>query len=205
MPPLTGRKVTAFCSDVLWPRRQSYIATVCRGCETPKDVYCHHSSSNIRSSQPEIRLPSWSGILKVGNRRQKYICVSFISKYLYIYQWKLFSKNIYLYTSKNLKVILKILLNFVILLCLFVISNFSGWPTRSFVEMLKGYMVRERLGTPGPYDLDDIHRQVHEDVIVGNWDRINCYDLVLLASSEQGFQHALHRFSAACGYTGIKN
>ena len=66
-------------------------------------------------------------------------------------------------------------------------------------------MVRERLGTPGPYDLDDIHWQVHEDVIVGNWDRINCYDLVLLASSEQGFQHALHRFSAACGYTGIKN
>jgi len=29
----------------------------------------------------------------------------------------------------------------------FVIRNFRG--TRSFVEMLKGYMVREILGTPG--------------------------------------------------------
>jgi len=36
--------------------------------------------------------------------------------------------------------------DFVVLLTLFVIGNFRR--TCSFVEMLKGYMVRERLGTP---------------------------------------------------------
>jgi len=30
-------------------------------------------------------------------------------------------------------------------------------------------------------------------------------DLVLLAPSQQGLQHALNRFSAACGRVGMKN
>jgi len=47
----------------------------------------------------------------------------------------------------SLKVILKIKWVFVILLSVFVIRHFRG--TRSSVEMLKGYMVREMLGSPG--------------------------------------------------------
>jgi len=39
---------------------------------------------------------------------------------------------------------------FVILLSFFVIRKFRGRPTCSSVKMLKGYMVRERLGTPDP-------------------------------------------------------
>jgi len=41
---------------------------------------------------------------------------------------------------------LKIKWNFVILLSLSVIRNFKG--KCSYVEMLKGHMVRERFGTP---------------------------------------------------------
>jgi len=64
-------------------------------------------------------------------------------------------KGVYLYSSKNIKVLLKIQWIFVILLSLFVIRNFTG-PCSS-VEMLKGYMVRERLGTPGL----GVHRTYH--------------------------------------------
>ena len=52
----------------------------------------------------------------------------------------------YLHSSKNLKVVLKIRVDFVILFSLFVIRNFRG--TCSLVKMLKGYMVRKRSGTP---------------------------------------------------------
>ena len=55
--------------------------------------------------------------------------------------------EVYLYSSKNLNVLLKIQWVFVILLSLFVIRNIRG--TCSSVEMLKGYMVKERLGNPG--------------------------------------------------------
>jgi len=48
-------------------------------------------------------------------------------------------QQVYLYSSKNLKVILKVQWIFVILLSLFVISNFKG--TCSPVQMLTGYMV----------------------------------------------------------------
>jgi len=48
----------------------------------------------------------------------------------------------------------------------------------------------------------DSHRRVDKGVVVGSC-RINCLlfadDLVLFASSEQGLQHALNRFSAAFG------
>jgi len=53
---------------------------------------------------------------------------------------------VYLYSSKILKHLLKIRQIIGILLSLFVIGNFRG--TRSSIEMLKGYMVRESLGTP---------------------------------------------------------
>ena len=53
---------------------------------------------------------------------------------------------VYLYSSKNVKVILKIQWIFVILLSLFVIRNSSS--KCSSVEMLKGYMVSEKLGPP---------------------------------------------------------
>jgi len=47
----------------------------------------------------------------------------------------------------------------------------------------------------------------HSRVIVRSC-RINrllfAYDLVLLAPSEQGLQHALDRFSAACDHAGMK-
>jgi len=52
----------------------------------------------------------------------------------------------YLYNSKNVKVLLKVQRIFVILLSLSVKKNFRG--ISSSVEMLNGYMVRERLGTP---------------------------------------------------------
>jgi len=51
----------------------------------------------------------------------------------------------YLYSSKNTKDLIKIQWIFFILLSFFVIRYFRGrCPS---VEMLKGYMVRERLGT----------------------------------------------------------
>jgi len=53
--------------------------------------------------------------------------------------------EVYLYSSKNLKILLKVQWVFVSLLSLFVIRNFRG--TCSSVKMLKGYMVRERFGT----------------------------------------------------------
>jgi len=46
----------------------------------------------------------------------------------------------------RIKVLLKIQWIFVILLSLFVIRNFRG--SRSSVEILKGYTVKERFGTP---------------------------------------------------------
>jgi len=55
--------------------------------------------------------------------------------------------EVYPYTSETLNIILKIQWVFVFLLSLFDIRNFRG--TRSSVGMLKGYMVKERLGTPG--------------------------------------------------------
>jgi len=58
--------------------------------------------------------------------------------------------GVHLCSSKNLKFLLKLQWMFVILLSLYVIRNFSG--TFSSVEMLKGCMVRKRLGT---LDLDD--------------------------------------------------
>jgi len=54
--------------------------------------------------------------------------------------------GIYLFSYKNTKVLLKIQWIFVILLSFFVIRYFRG--ACSSVEMLKGYMVRERLGIP---------------------------------------------------------
>ena len=57
-------------------------------------------------------------------------------------------KNVvYLYSSKNLKVLLKVQWIVLIFLSLFVIRT-SGVHARSSVDMLKGYIVRERLGTP---------------------------------------------------------
>jgi len=41
-----------------------------------------------------VHLPIWRGTFMVSNRRAKYIYISFISKYLYIYQGKQFSKII---------------------------------------------------------------------------------------------------------------
>jgi len=32
-------------------------------------------------------LPIWRGTFKVSNRREKYIYIPLLSKYLYIYQW----------------------------------------------------------------------------------------------------------------------
>jgi len=58
-----------------------------------------------------------------------------------------FKKGVHLYSSENLKVLLKIQWIFVILLSLFVMRNFRG--TCSSVEILQGYMVRESLGTSG--------------------------------------------------------
>jgi len=53
----------------------------------------------------------------------------------------------------------------------------------------------------------DSHNRVEEDVTVGSC-RINCLpfvdDLVLLASCQQVYQHALDRFSAACDRAGMK-
>jgi len=58
-------------------------------------------------------------------------------------------KNHYLYSSKNVKV-LQIQWILWLLLSLFVIANFSG--TCLALEILKGYKVRKRLGTPEWYE-----------------------------------------------------
>jgi len=90
-----------------------------------------------RSSHPGIYLllgvyfPICRGTFKISNRRERYVYILLISKY----------------SNLKYKVLLKIQWSFVVLLSLFVIRNFRG--TCSSVEMLKGCMVRERLGTPG--------------------------------------------------------
>jgi len=58
--------------------------------------------------------------------------------------------EVYPYSSETLNIILKIQWVFVFLLSLFDIRNFRG--THSSVGMLKGYMVKERLGTSGETD-----------------------------------------------------
>jgi len=76
-----------------------------------------------------------------------YICLSEGVHLLYSHKLILRNKNrVYLHISKNLKVLLKIQWVFVTLISLIVIRNFRS--TWSSVEKLKGYMVRERLGTP---------------------------------------------------------
>ena len=85
-------------------------------------------SSETRSLQPGVHvplgvhLPNWRDTFKVDNRREKYICISFIFKYfIYIYQWISFPKpilgfflnaltlrhknGVYLYISTKLKVV----------------------------------------------------------------------------------------------------
>ena len=102
--------------------------------------------------------PTWvtfaylKGYISGWWEKRKMYCILFISKYLYIYQWILFSKmclllnvltlrhknGVYLYSSKNL---IKIKWIYIVLLSLFVIRNFRS--TCSSVEMLKRYMVRK--------------------------------------------------------------
>jgi len=52
--------------------------------------------------------------------------------------------GVYLYSSENVKVLLKIQWIFIILLSLFVTRGFRG--TCGSVNLPKGYMVRKRLG-----------------------------------------------------------
>jgi len=54
--------------------------------------------------------------------------------------------GVHLYSSENMKVLIKFQWIFVILLSFFVIRYFG--VTCPSVEMLKGYMVTEKLGTP---------------------------------------------------------
>ena len=86
---------------------------------------------------------SSSGVPNLG-----YICLSKGVHLLYNRnKLPLWQRNgVYLHISEKLKVFLKIQCIFVILLSLFAIRNFRGTP--SSVEMLKVYVVRERLGTP---------------------------------------------------------
>jgi len=66
-----------------------------------------------------------------------------------------------------------------------------------------------RFTIPGLHELErqDSHSRVDEGVAVGSC-RISrllfVNDLVLLASSQQSPQHALHRFSATCDRVGMK-
>jgi len=83
-----------------------------------------------------VHLPIWWGIFKVGNRREKYVYVSFISNYLYLYQWLLLFKNHYIVIRKYISIIFPSL----------VTRNFRG--TCSSIKILKGCMIRESLGTP---------------------------------------------------------
>jgi len=64
-------------------------------------------------------------------------------------------KNHFLFCTKN---------HYIIYLCLVMMKNWEKsiyalarnfWGTCSSVEMLKGYMFRERLGTPGVDELDE--------------------------------------------------
>jgi len=65
-----------------------------------------------------------------------------------------YKNGFFIYSSKNIKVLLKIQWIFVILLSLFVIRNFMG--TCTSVEMLIRYMVRKSLRTPA---LSALHKQ----------------------------------------------
>ena len=87
----------------------------------------------------EQRFPTWGTCtprgtfairIKVSNTREIYSYISFDYKYLYIYQWILFSKAVICsFLNISLTNHDKI----------FVIRNFKG--TCSSVEMLKGYML----------------------------------------------------------------
>ena len=61
-----------------------------------------------------------------------------------MFTYRLCYLEIFIHSSVN--IISKIMHIFVIFLNLFVIRNFRG--TCSSIEMLKGYMARESLGTP---------------------------------------------------------
>jgi len=74
-----------------------------------------------------VDLPIWMGTFKVSNRREEYIYIIFIYKYLF-------------------KVLLKSQWNFVVLLSLLSTRNFRFACIS--VEMLKGYMVKRMLATP---------------------------------------------------------
>ena len=82
-----------------------------------------------------------------------YICLSEEVHLLYSRnEFTLRHENgVYLHSSKILQVLLKIQQIFVIVLSL-VIRNFRG--TCSSVKMVKGYMFRERLGTPALVEIE---------------------------------------------------
>jgi len=85
-----------------------------------------------------------------------YLCIIQLpSIYTYICNVNIIFKNRY---SKNLKVILTIQWIFVILLNLFVIRYFKGACASD--ETLKGYMVRERLGTPDRAACDEPCKEI---------------------------------------------
>ena len=83
-------------------------------------------------------LPNLRCTLEVRNRRENNVYLLYISNYLYIYiSVNTPFKNHYVLIGKYI---------FVIFLSVFVISNFRG--TCLSIEILKGYMARESLGTP---------------------------------------------------------
>jgi len=49
-------------------------------------TYIRRSQSGVHVT-PGVHLPIRRGTFRVSNRRQRYIYISFISKYLHIYQW----------------------------------------------------------------------------------------------------------------------
>ena len=105
---------------------------------------------------------------------EKYIYIwydLFPNTYTYI-SVNIIFKNHYLCSSENLKVLLKIHWIFVVLLSLFVIRNFKG--ACSSVEMLKGYMVRERLVTL-VYSSRRTPKRMADPATLFDWDdRIHC-------------------------------
>jgi len=56
-------------------------------------IYWFHI--NLSPHILQVHLPEGVHTFEVSNRREKYVCILFISKYLYIHQWILFSKSLY--------------------------------------------------------------------------------------------------------------
>jgi len=96
---------------------------------TSQKVWCRVSKPGVHFP-PRVHLPIWRGIFEIGNRREKHICMLFISKYLYIFHRICFQNTLYAHSQIH---------PWITMTKEFVKSNCRGacWS----VKIMKGYMI----------------------------------------------------------------